>query len=443
MPSEQGLSNMSGKIRYVECRIVDILGRVKAMVVPCNPVDSIEELQRDPIMKEGTSIDGSSVAGLSRVESSDLHLEPDLSSLIELPYALTRTAAVMCFVREKGSRPDGSYYPTDSRGILHQVCKKLLSEDMSLKTRTEPEFHLVTEDGEKFDSGSYAQVYPSNPAEDIVLEIANQIQDIGIKVRVAHHEVGESQQEIEISYEDVRKMADNLIVFKNLARAVAQDAGVFVNFMPKPFAGSAGSGLHCHLQLWKGDKNLFGDESTDDLSEMAKSFIAGVLEHAPAITAIANPSVNSFKRLVPHCEAPVYISWGMMNRTALVRVPLFTTAKKANIELRSPDSMANPYLLFAAILAAGMDGVNRRLQPPEPRKEDIFALSDQQRNLLGINALPTNLGEALDALENDDVIVAALGTEIVAKFIQVKQKEWFDYVSEAVTDWEIETYSDL
>ncbi|MBN2229008.1 MAG: glutamine synthetase beta-grasp domain-containing protein, partial [Candidatus Thorarchaeota archaeon] len=364
-----------------------------------------------PILAEGTSIDGSSILGLARVEASDLRLEPDISTLIELPYSLIRTAAVMCNVKEKGEA-ENEFYPTDTRSVLHQVCKDLLEEDMSLKTKVEPEFHFITTDGEKFDQAEYADTFPVNPGSEILLEIANLMQDTGIGVRVVHHEVGESQHEIEIAFSDIRKAGDDLVVFKNLARAVAQDAGIKITFMPKPFSGAAGNGLHCHLQLWKGNKNLFGVEGTTDLSDMAKNFVAGLLEHAPAITAIANPTVNSYKRLVPHHEAPVYISWGMMNRTALVRVPLCTSSKKAAVEFRSPDPMANPYLLFAALLAAGMDGVNRKLTPPEPRSEDIFAFSEEQMKEFGITALPENLGDSLSALMNDNVIKNALGDEI-------------------------------
>ncbi|MFW9847623.1 MAG: glutamine synthetase family protein [Candidatus Thorarchaeota archaeon] len=434
---------MSTKIEYVEFRIVDILGRLKAMIVPCKPVDTLEELQNDPIMKNGTSIDGSSILGLSRVESSDLRMRPDLTTLMELPYMMQRTAAVMCFVQEKGATDSNSFYPTDTRSVLHQVCEKLLAKEMSLRTKVEPEFHFVTPDGDKFDDATYADSYPTNPGVDLLLEIATSIQKVGMRPRVIHHEVGESQQEIEIEYEDIRKMADNLLIFKNLSKAIALDAGIDINFMPKPFESAAGSGLHCHLQLWSGDTNLFGEESTNDLSETARYFIAGLLEHTPAITAIANPTVNSYKRLVPHQEAPVYIAWGMKNRTALIRVPLFNISRKAAIEFRSPDSMTNPYLLFAAILAAGMDGINRSLTPPEPRSEDIFSLTDEERDELGIKALPANLGDALDALENDEIIIDALGSDIIERFITIKRKEWNDYLSEIVTEWEWENYSDL
>ncbi len=433
---------MTNKIKYVEFRIVDILGRLKAMIVPCKPVDTLEDLRKEEIIAFGTSIDGSSIAGLSRVESSDLRLDPDDATLIALPYTINRTAAIMCFVREKGSE-DGDYLPTDSRGVLHKVCDSLLTKEMSLHTKIEPEFHFVTQDADKFDHAQYADTFPANPGAEILLEITNQIQDIGIGVRVAHHEVGESQQEIEIAFADIRKMADDFVAFKSIARAVAEDAGIEINFMPKPFEGAAGSGLHCHLQLWKGNRNLFGVEGTTDLSETAKSFVAGLLEHAPAITAIANPTVNSYKRLVPHHEAPVYIAWGLMNRTALIRVPLFTSSQKAAVEFRSPDPMANPYLLFSVLLAAGMDGVNRNLAPPEPRSEDIFTLSAAQRDSYRINALPENLGQALLALESDDLIVNALGEEIVQKFIDIKRQEWKDYIGEVVTNWEWDTYSDL
>ncbi|MFW9907117.1 MAG: glutamine synthetase family protein [Candidatus Thorarchaeota archaeon] len=434
---------MSDKIEYIELRTVDILGRLKAMVVPCKPADSIAEVGEDPILENGTSIDGSSIVGLSRVEASDLRMSPDSASLVELPYSLRRTAAVMCFIREKGSKGTKEYYPTDSRGVLHRICESLLKDDTSLRIKIEPEFHFVTPEGEKFDTSAYADTYPASPAMDVLLEIASSIQGVGMVPRVAHHEGGESQQEIEIDYDDIRTMADNLIAFKNIARAIAEDSGITVNFMPKPFENAAGSGLHCHLQLWKGEKNLFGDDFTNDLSDLARSFIAGLLVHAPAITAIANPTVNSYKRLVPHHEAPVYISWGMMNRTALVRIPLFETSEKAAIELRSPDPMTNPYLLFSAILVAGMDGVAKNLVPIDPTSKDIFTMTEEEKKSIGIVALPASLGEALDSLDADDVIKNGIGKEIVARFITIKRREWNHYLNEIVTEWEWEAYSEL
>jgi glutamine synthetase len=252
--------------------------------------------------------------------------------------------------------------------------------------------------------------------------------------------VGEAQQEIELAFADALKMADNILIFKNLARSISQNQGVDVTFMPKPFENQAGNGLHCHLQLWDGDKNLFGVEDSSELSETAKMFVAGLIEHSPAITAFANPTINSYKRLVPHHEAPVYITWGMMNRTALIRVPLFSSGENAAIEFRSPDPMANPYLLFTAIIAAGIDGINRKLTPPEPRSEDIFHMTDEERDKFGIQILPTALDEALEALVNDEVISNAVGPDIMRSYTSLKKEEWRVYTSQIVTDWEWEMY---
>lgn len=436
---------MSEKIEFIELRFPDLLGRLKAMTVPCKPVDDLKELVNDPALKKGTSCDGSSVVGLSSVEASDLRLEPDISSLIEVPFAdPTRIAAAMCFVRQKEvSSADGDYYPLDTRGRLHAVYAEHLGGNLQLRVKVEPEFHLITPDGEHFDDAGYADTYPRSPGMDILLEIASAAIQTGMIPRVIHHEVGESQQEIELNFDDSRRMADNILIFKNIARTIAQSHGIDVTFMPKPFVGEAGSGLHCHLQLWDGDKNLFGDYETGGLSETAHHFIAGLLEHAPAITAIANPSVNSYKRLVPHHEAPVYISWGERNRTVLVRVPLFGSGEKAAIELRSGDATTNPYLLFSAIIAAGMDGVNRKLEPPKPRSEDIFHMTEEEREQNGIKMLPKTLSEALDCLEKDPVILNAIGPQIAAHFINFKREEWRQYISHTVTEWEWMTYSEI
>jgi glutamine synthetase len=260
---------------------------------------------------------------------------------------------------------------------------------------------------------------------------------------VIHHEVGESQQEIEIDYAEAKRMADFVLLFKNLARAVTQNYGLDASFMPKPFTGSAGNGLHCHMQLWDGDKNLFGTDKGDDLSETGKMFVAGLLHHAPAITALANPSVNSYKRLVPHYEAPVYISWGLRNRTVLIRVPQFDTGDKAAIELRSPDATANPYLLFSAVIAAGMDGVKRELKPPEPRSEDVFHITDEERDALGIGTLPATLDDALNQLEESSLMEEALGHELVETYLKVKREEWMEYQSFIVTEFEWEKYHNI
>ena len=435
---------MSDKIENIELRFTDILGRMKALIVPCNPVDDLKALTTDPALNNGTSCDGSSVTGLANVEASDLRLDPDLSTLIELPFRNRRTAAAMCYVRKKKSTgSEKEYYALDTRGRLQSVYEEHLPGKMQLMVKVEPEFHFITPEGQPFDDAGYADTHPRSSGMDVLLEISAAIREIGIKPRVIHHEVGEAQQEIELDFEDARKMADYILFFKNIVKSITNSNGIDVTFMPKPFAGEAGSGLHCHLQLWEGEKNLFGDPEIGGLSETAKQFVAGLLEHAPAITAIANPTVNSYKRLVPHHEAPVYISWGEMNRTVLVRVPMFDSSEKAAVEFRSGDAMANPYLLFSVIVAAGKDGINRKLVPPEARSEDIFMMTDEERARQGIKILPSSLKEALDCLEADTVILDAIGPEIATNYIKLKRKEWNQYSNHIVTEWEWEMYQDL
>jgi glutamine synthetase len=435
-----GETFMPEPIEYIELRFVDILGRLKSMTVPCEPVDALEELSKDKALIDGTSLDGSSVAGLANVEQSDLRLEPDPATLIELPFRTPRTAAVMCFFKEKVESRGGSYHPRDSRGALHAVVEKLLGNKYSVRVKTEPEFHFLTREGQPFDTGGYAETYPATLSAEMLLTLAKAVRQAGMRARVIHHEVGQAQQEIEIDYDDVRGMADHLLLFKNLARTVAMKEDIGVTFMPKPFPGAAGNGLHCHIQLWQGDKNLFGDRASGSLSDTAKMFIAGAIEHSPALTALGNPSVNSYKRLVPHHEAPVYITWGFMNRTVLLRVPMFKDPQKAAVEFRSADATTNAYLLLAALIAAGFDGIERKLTPPEPRNEDIFLLTEEERASYGIETLPASLEAALDALEKDEVIKEALGQEIIEAFLTTKRKEWKEYANEVVTEWEWSKY---
>ncbi len=434
---------MAGKIEYIEYRLADILGQLRGMVVPCEPVDSLEELKKNPELLEGTSVDGSSILGLSRVESSDLRLDPDPNSLVELPYSHHRTAAVMCFVRDKAFADKKEFYPKDTRGVLHRVCEQYLAPEMMLKTKVEPEFYFTSMDGEPFDFAQYAATFPMNSSQTILLDIASAVRSTGVGVHVIHHEVGIAQQEVELAYEEVLRASDNILLFKNVARAIAAKNGIDVTFMPKPFSDQAGTGLHCHLQLWEKGENLFGDKENDSLSDTAKSFLAGLMKHAPAITAIANPTINSYKRLEPHQEAPVYISWGMQNRTTLIRVPLFQKSSKAAIEFRSPDPTSNPYLVFASIIAAGMEGVREEMKPIQPVEGDVFHMADSQRDEMGIKSLPVTLKEALEHLKRDRLISEALGKEIIDTYIDIKLGEWNDFISHSVTDWEWNTYFDM
>lgn len=414
---------------------------MKTMIVPCNPAETLEEIKTDAIMKNGTSVDGSSITGLAQVEASDLRLRPDPDTLVELPFFSQRVAAAMCFVQKRIDADSEEYHALDGRGVLRKAHQKLMPESYSLRIKTEPEFYFITTEGDTFDKGQYADIYPDAAGQDTLLEIGSAIQKMGVQLRVLHHEVGEAQYEIELAFDDCRSIADNILRFKNIARDIAQENGHDVTFMPKPFEGFAGNGLHCHIQLWDGKKNLFGGDEPGKLSETALHFLAGLLEHAPAITAIANPTINSYKRLVPYQEAPVYICWGYRNRTALIRIPLFSDPQKAAMEFRSPDPMTNPYLLFTSFIAAGMDGIKRKLMPHEDLKGDAFEMSIDKLKELEISTLPENLYDALIELNKDEVIKEALGPALVDAYIDLKFDEWDDYINNKVTDWEWQKYS--
>lgn len=435
---------MGSKIEFLEIRFVDLSGCLKSMTVPIMPVESLAEVAKDPAMSKGANIDGSSVTGFSKVEMSDLHLTPDPDSLIELPYTQDRRAAVMSYIHAKiQTGEDLPPFAGDPRNILRRTQEKYLGSSKSLRLKAEPEFLFVTGDGQPFDQASYADTYPRNLGADIILEISQALRSIPIEVNVIHHEMGPSQQEIELDFESVMKMADFIILFKNIVKVMATDKGIDATFMPKPFEGVAGNGMHCHMQLWQEDRNLFAAERSGEISETAKRFVAGLLNHAPAITAIANPTINSYKRLVPGYEAPVYISWGYENRTTLVRVPMFGKPEKAAIEFRSPDPSCNPYLLFAALLVAGMNGVQNELEAPEPRTEDLFRLSSNELHKMDVQMLPPSLNDALDAFEKDDFMRDVLGDHAFNTFLRFKREEWKQYANITVTDWEWEKYRDI
>jgi len=434
-------SLVSNKIEFLEIRFVDLSGRLRSMIVPIRPAESLAEVAKDPAMSKGTNIDGSSVVGFSKVEMSDLHLTPDPDSLVELPYGPDRRAAVMSYVyaRTQAAR-DLLPFDGDPRNILRRAQQKYLGSDKSLHLKVEPEFVFVTPEGKPYDQAGYADTRPRNLGAEIMIEISRALRSIPIEINVIHHETGPSQQEIELDFSPVMKMADSIVLSKNIVKVIAAERGVDATFMPKPFEGVAGNGMHCHIQLWDGDENLFAAERNTEISEAARQFVAGLLKHAPAITAIANPTINSYKRLVPGYEAPVYISWGYANRTTLVRVPLFDRPEKTAIEFRSPDPSCNPYLLFAAILAAGMDGIKDNLEAPDPRKEDLYKLSLEELRKAGVPTLPSALSDALDALEKDGFMREVLGDHAFTTFLRLKREESKQYAHMTITDWEWSRY---
>jgi glutamine synthetase len=275
---------------------------------------------------------------------------------------------------------------------------------------------------------------------DIRREIIHTLGAMDFEVEASHHEVAQGQHEIDFKYADGLRTADNISTFRTVVRAVAEHNGVHATFMPKPIAEINGSGMHVHLSLFDDDGNAFHDPNAEfNLSDTALSFLAGLLDHAPAITAVTNPTVNSYKRLVPGYEAPTYIAWSDVNRSALIRVPATRTPQSARIELRSPDPSCNPYLGLAVMIRAGLDGIARDLEPPAPVRENIYEFDDAKREDYGIETLPGNLNEAIDALEQDEVILDALGDHISEKFVEAKRREW-DRYKPYVSDWELDSY---
>jgi glutamine synthetase len=428
-----------GRIHFVELLTVDIDGQPKGMTVPISPVASVEPLTTGKVLVPGCSIDGSSIKGLAPVSDSDLRLVPDISTIREVPGSLPRRACAFTDVHQRSRTGNLQPHPLASRNILRRVIKQLSAQGLRALVKLEPEFFYLTKTGEPLDTAGYVDVIPYNQGTDLLLETALDLRAAGIEAKWLHSEHGEGQQEIELDFTDANNAADNYILFKILVHNRASLNDVDVTFMPKPFSNQAGSGLHCHLQLWQGEKNILG-KPDGNLTEIGRQFVAGLLEHAPAITAIANPSINSFKRLIPNFEAPVYIAWGYRNRSALIRVPLFTRTENAAIEFRSPDPLANPYLLLASIIGSGIDGVQKQIEPPNPISEDIYHLQPKQLSQLNLSKLPENLNQALLVFQQDSVINQILGKELCKRYIQIRLAELYDYTHHYITEFEWKNY---
>ena len=439
MSNESSPLEGRGKLHFVELLTVDIDGVSKGMTVPISPINSITPLKKGTSPVPSSGIDGSSVKGLASITASDLRLVPDVATIQELPNSIPRRAVVIADVLQRDNEGRLAPHPLAPRTILKRNLEYLAAKGYRLKVKLEPEFYFLTEEGVPLDTAGYADIFPDNQGMDLLLETALDLRAIGIETVWLHSEHGQSQQEIELAFTELGQAADNFILFKLLLRRRAALYDVEVSFMPKPFPSQAGSGLHLHLQLWKGNQNILGN-SDGTLTEAGKHFVAGLLHHAPAITALANPTVNSFKRLVPGFEAPVYITWGYLNRSALIRIPLFTSADNAAVEFRSPDPLTNPYLLFSALMAAGLDGIEQKLQAPDPVTEDVYHLKPKRLQQLKIQQLPETLNGALQALQKDKVLRNALGPEFCDLYQAIRKQEWYKYTHGTVTDWEWEEY---
>lgn len=426
-------------ISFIRLQFTDIFGIPKNVEIPAGKLQSV--------LEKGIAFDGSSIEGFMRISESDMYLQPDPSTFAIYPWTMdsreARTARIICDVL----LPDGRPFPGDPRYVLKRAIAEAEKLGYAMYAGAEAEFFLFrrTPDGhaslELHDRGAYFDLNPLDRGEEARADIVVALEQMGFEVEAAHHEVAPSQHEIDFRYADVLRTADNIVTFRFVVKTIAMQHGLHATFMPKPVAGINGSGMHTHISLWRGSENAFYDpKDSYGLSEVAKSFLAGVIEHIGAITALANPLVNSYKRLVPGYEAPVNISWARINRSALIRVPASNTPETSTrIELRSPDPSCNPYLAYAAILVSGLDGIKRKLTPPDPVEENIYELTAEQREERGIGSLPGSLDEALAALKQDRVVTAALGEHILEKYLEAKERELREYRM-AVTPWEIEKY---
>ncbi len=423
------------KIKFIRFWFTDVQGILKSFTI------TKEELEG--ALSEGMGFDGSSIEGFSRIEESDVIAMPDPNTFQILPWSPPENgiARMFCDILE----PDGSHFEGDPRWVLKKVLKK--ASDLGYTYYVGPEleyFYFKSDKGkpEILDRGGYFDLTTLDMASDLRRDTILYLEAMGIGVEYAHHEVAPSQHEIDLRYTDALTMADNAMTYRLVVKEVATRHGVYASFMPKPIFGENGSGMHTHQSLFKGNKNIFFDPNDKyNLSKEAKCFIAGLLKHSKEIVAVTNQWVNSYKRLVPGYEAPVYISWARRNRSTMVRVPMYKPGKEkaTRVEFRCPDPACNPYLAFSLMLAAGLEGIKNNYKIPEPVEENIFEWDAKKRAEAGIETLPDNLYEAVKYLENSKLARETLGEHVFNKFIENKKIEWDRYRIH-VTDYEIDSY---
>ncbi|RLM56578.1 type I glutamate--ammonia ligase [Halobellus sp. Atlit-31R] len=425
-------------VDFLRLQFTDILGTVKNVAVPAT--------QAEKAFTDGIYFDGSSIEGFVRIQESDMRLKPDPETFAILPWRDGRSARLICDVINTST---GEPFEGDPRSVLKRVLERAEAMGYTVNVAPEPEFFLFEEDEEgrattkTNDAGGYFDLAPKDLASDVRRDIIYGLEQMGFEIEASHHEVAEGQHEINFEYDDALTTADNVGTFRTVVRAIAAQHDLHATFMPKPIPKINGSGMHTHVSLFDEDGNNAFHSDDDDaafnLSETAQSFLAGVLEHAPAITAVADPTVNSYKRLVPGYEAPVYVAWSDRNRSALIRKPAARVPAASRIELRSPDPSCNPYLAFAAIIHAGLEGIEQGLEAPDPVRENIYEFGEEEREEYGIDTLPPNLGAAVAALEEDEVVEEALGEHVYEKFIEAKTQEYDEFRID-VSQWELDRY---
>ncbi|MBE0477123.1 MAG: glutamine synthetase [Coriobacteriia bacterium] len=421
-------------VEFIHLWFTDVLGFLKTFVITADELENA--------VGEGMGFDGSSIQGFARIQESDMIALPDPATLQILPWRTggRLVATMFCDVL----RPDGTPYDADPRYVLKRNLARAEEMGYAFYVGPELEYYYLRNDAgtEVLDRGTYFDMTTRDLAVDLRKETVRVLKDFGIGVEYSHHEVGPSQHEIDLRYDEALRMADKVMTYRLVVKEVAQLNDLYATFMPKPMYGEAGSGMHVHQSLFRGDDNAFYDAESDyHLSDVGRAYMAGLLRHAPAIAAVTNQWVNSYKRLVSGFEAPVYVCWAHRNRSALVRVPMYKPGKEkaTRVELRSPDPACNPYLAFAVMLAAGLDGIRQGYDLPPEVTDNIYEMTDAERAAAGIGSLPEDLHEAIDEMERSEVVREALGDQVFEWLVRNKRLEWQDYRSR-ITPYETERY---
>lgn len=426
-------------VRFIRLQFTDLLGTIKNVEIPVS--------QLPKALDNKMMFDGSSIEGYVRIEESDMYLYPDLDTWTIFPWISEdgRVARLICDIY----LPDGTPFAGDPRGILKRVLAEARELGFTaMNVGPEPEFFLFKTDEkgnpslELNDQGGYFDLAPTDLGENTRRDIVLTLEEMGFEIEASHHEVAPGQHEIDFKYADAVKAADDIQTFKLVVKTIARRHGLHATFMPKPLFGVNGSGMHTHQSLFSGEKNAFYDEKdTLGLSQTARHYLAGILKHARSFAAITNPTVNSYKRLVPGYEAPCYVAWSASNRSPLVRIPA-SRGLSTRIEVRNPDPAANPYLALAVMLKAGLDGIKNKLPLSSPTDRNIYVMSEEEKVEAGIPSLPQNLKESLDELLSNSIMCEALGEHALTHFVELKEIEW-DMFRTQVHPWEREQYMQL
>ncbi|MFC1666961.1 type I glutamate--ammonia ligase [Candidatus Omnitrophota bacterium] len=437
MKTKKGILELAKKhnIRFIKLWFTDVLGFQKGI--------SITRRELEKALAEGMGFDGSSIEGFARIEESDMVAMPDPSTFQLIPWRTKKdglSARMFCDIL----KPNGKPFEGDPRYVLKKNLKN--AKDMGFSYNVGPELEYFYFENPKntiiLDKGGYFDLTPLDVAQDLRRETVIMLEKMGVEVEYSHHEVATSQHEIDLRYCDALNMADNVMTYRMVVKEVARQHGKYATFMPKPIYGINGSGMHVHQSLFKGSKNAFFSKiDKSHLSDVAKHFVAGILRHAQEITAVTNQWVNSYKRLIPGYEAPVYICWAQMNRSALVRVPMYKPGKEkaTRVEFRSPDPAANPYLSLSVMLRAGLEGIKKKYKLPKASEDNIYRMTEKERSKANIESLPEDLYEAIKITEKSKLVKEALGDIVFEYFIRNKKMEWNEYKAQ-VSKYEIDKY---